>query len=161
MAKDIIRARPPMQSFFDRSPSARWPKVGRLHIYALPPDDHVAIMASAYQDLLHTRGISNMSRQPDSWLHMTVERLDYYRDELDTDRLTALRTVLDEHVAMVPAFELQIGPCLFSLHSITLDAVPDQPWRNLRQAVRSAAVESLGPDAVAPMTGHGRCRPTP
>ena len=150
-----------MQSFFNRSPSARWPKVGRLHIYALPPDDHVAIMASAYQDLLHTRG--GIQHVPATRLVAphAVERLDYYRDELDTDRLTALRTVLDEHVAMVPAFELQIGPCLVSLHSITLDAVPDQPWRNLRQAVRSAAVESLGPDAVAPMTEHGRCRRTP
>ena len=145
-----------MQSFFDRSSSARWPKVGRLHIYALPPDDHVAAMATAYQDLLHIRGVSNLSRQPAQWLHMTVERIDYYRDELDADRLAALRTALHEHVATVPAFELQIGPALVSLHSITLDAVPDQPWRDLRQAVRSAAIESLGPDADATMTGHGR-----
>jgi hypothetical protein len=145
-----------MESFFTRSPEARWPKAGRLHIYALPRDDGVATMTAAYQDLLAARGLINLSRQPGRWLHLSVERFNRYLDELTDAQLAALTTALRRHVASVPAFTLQIGPALVAAHTITLDAVPDQPWRDLRSAVRQAAVEALGPDAIDPMAGHGR-----
>lgn len=145
-----------MKSLFSRSPTARWPKTGRLHVYALPPDDGLATMAAAYQHLLATRGLPNLSHQPGRWLHLSVERLNHYLDELTDTQLSALTTALREHVAAVPAFTLQIGPALVATHTITLDAVPDQPWRDLRSAVRHAAAEALGPDTIDPMTGHGR-----
>ena len=82
-------------------------------------------------------------------------------DLLDPDRLTASRTALHEHVAAALEFELQIGPALVSPDSITLGAVPDQPWRELCQAVRSAAIEWPAPDAVAPMTASAVTRGMP
>lgn len=145
-----------MESFFTRSPDARWPKAGRLHIYALPPDGRVAEMATTYQDFLTARGLTTLSRQPARWLHLSVERVNHHIDELTGEQLTTLASALREHLAAVPAFVLQIGPALVATHTITLDAVPDQPWRDLRLAVRQAATQALGSNAVAPMTGHGR-----
>jgi 2'-5' RNA ligase len=145
-----------VQSFFATVPAARWRRPhGLLHLYALPGPD-VAEMAQAYQQVLAARAVTGLSRQPAGHLHMTVEQLLVYADELPDDRLEQLQAALAAHVAQVPAFTLTIGPALVSVHSITLDAVPDEPWRVLRRAVRAAVTETLGPDAIPPMTGPGR-----
>ena len=145
-----------MESFFTRSEGATWSRQGRLHVYALPPDDAVAAMATAYQDFLAARGLPNLSYQPARWLHLSVERFNIHLDDLTAAQRATLCTALRVHLAAVPAFTLQVGPALVATHAVTLDAVPDQPWRDLRLAVRRAATEALGPDAIAPMHQHGR-----
>jgi hypothetical protein len=150
------RASQLMESFFTRKPDATWPKAGRLHIYALPRSDAVAAIAAPYQDFITARGLPNLSLQPLQWLHLSVERFNVYLDELMPAQITTLREALKQHLAVVPAFDLQVGPALVATHTITLDAVPDEPWRDLRSAVRQAATEALGPDAVSSATGHGR-----
>lgn len=74
-------------------------------------------MATAYQHLLDTRGLNNQSRQPSRWLHVSVERLNHYLDELTDRQLTALTAALGQHVAAIPAFTLQIGLALVSAPS--------------------------------------------
>ncbi|GAB4060575.1 2'-5' RNA ligase family protein [Catellatospora paridis] len=145
-----------MESFFTRTPQATWPRpTGRLHIYA-PVNAEVTAMAARYQGLLAARGLRELSRQPARWLHMSVEHLTRHLDELTPDQLETLTGELRARLATVPAFSLQVGPALVSAHSITLDAFPDQPWRQLRRAARSAAVASLGDDAVAQTSGPGQ-----
>lgn len=145
-----------MRSFFETVPAARWPRSqGRLHVYAVA-DGAVAEMAATFQQLLAERGVTGLSRQPAAYLHMTIEMIQRYVEDLTEDQLTGLRTALTARIAGVPAFDLQVGPALVAAHSITLDAVPDQPWRQLRHAVRQAAVDALGADAVKPLAGPGR-----
>jgi 2'-5' RNA ligase len=142
----------PMQSFFSRVPAARWPSpFGRLHVYAFAGPE-VTTLTQAYQRLLAERGVTGLSRQPAPFLHLTVEMLLPHVDDLTGEQLGRLRDALAEQIAALPAFELQVGPALLSLYSITLDAVPDEPWQQLRQAVRTAATAALGDDAVPPQT---------
>ncbi|WP_433531329.1 2'-5' RNA ligase family protein [Micromonospora sp. CA-263727] len=126
-----------------------------LHIYLVPPPS-VGVMASAFQDLLAARGVPHLSRQPVQWLHATVARFNRCLADLTGADVAALCEALRLSITEVPAFRWQIGPALASLHSITLDAAPDQPWRDLREVVRATAVEVLGEDVVAPLTGPGR-----
>jgi len=145
-----------MQSFFEAVPAAKWVRsTGRLHVYAVAGGE-VAAMAEGYQRLLAERGVAGLSRQPASYLHLTVELIQRYVDELTGDQLEQLVAALAGRIAAVPAFDMQIGPALVALHSITLDAVPDQPWQLLRRSVREAIVAVLGEDAVAPLAGPGR-----
>lgn len=85
-----------MESFFTRHAHARWPKSGLLHVYVLPPDDAVATMATAYQDRLRERGLTNLSHQPGRWLHLSVERVNAHADELTSRQLTTLTEALPQ-----------------------------------------------------------------
>lgn len=82
--------------------------------------------------------MAGLSRQPASCLHMTIEMIQRYADDLTDDQLAGLGESLTVRVAAVPGFDLQVGPALVAAHPITVDAVPDQPWRQLRHAVRQA-----------------------
>lgn len=144
-----------MESFFERSSTARWQRDGVLHIYLVAPPA-VTLLAEAYQQALADRAVSNLPPQPPKWLHMTVERFNQHRDDLDDLRLTALCNSLRAELAEVPAFSLQVGPALPSAYSISLDAVPDEPWLRLRHTVRRAAVTALGETAVNPLGTGGR-----
>jgi hypothetical protein len=142
-----------MKSFFE---SMTWPRSrGRLHVYALA-NAPVAAMARAYHEVLADRGVTaNLPRQPDEFLHVTIEQIQRYVDDMTADELGTLTAALTEHIGAVPAFDLTVGPIGVEHHAIGLDAVPDEPWQRLRQAVRAAAVEALGEDAVKPMHGPG------
>jgi 2'-5' RNA ligase len=145
-----------VESFFQTVPAARWPRPnGRLHVYLLP-DGATADYAEGYQQAVAAAGVAGLAFQPREWLHMTVQMLDRYIDDLTQEQLGALSSELRARLAGVAPFDLSVGPALVSSTSITLDATPDEPWRQLCQAVRAAAVASIGEDAVAPQSGHGR-----
>ena len=141
-----------MKSFFE---SWTWPRPrGRLHVYALA-NPAVAAMADAYHGVLADGGVTGLARQPDEFLHVTIEQVQRYTEDLTGDQLTTLISTLGKHIAAVPAFDLTVGPALVYTHAITLDAVPDEPWQQLRRAVRDAATEAFGADALRPMDSPG------
>lgn len=141
-----------VKSFFE---SMTWPRSrGRLHVYAFA-NASVVTMADAYHRMLGEFGAAGLRRQPDEFLHVTIEQIQRYEDDLTDDQLQDLSTALAKQVATVPAFELTVGPALMGRAAIGFDAVPDEPWQQLRRAVRDAAVELLGDDAVKPMVGPG------
>lgn len=138
-----------MKSFFD---SMTWPRsAGRLHVYAFA-NPAVARMADAYHEVIDRPGLP---RQPDEFLHVTIEQIQRYADDLPAEQIAALVAALAKHIAAVPAFDLTIGPALLTYSAVGFDAVPDEPWAQLRQAVRTAAVETFGDDGVKPMHGPG------
>jgi hypothetical protein len=141
-----------MKSFFE---AMTWPRSrGRLHVYAFGNAPVVA-MADAYHQALGERGAAGLRRQPAEFLHVTIEQIQRYEDDLTDDQLQDLSAALAKQVAAVPAFDLTVGPAWMAQSAIGLDAVPDEPWRQLRRAVRDAAVRALGDDAVKPMDSPG------
>lgn len=144
-----------MESFFD-TPAARWDRLDqRLHVYVLP-NESVAEYAELFQREITSRGIDGLSIQHRPWLHMTIQIINRHADELGAGELENLTSALDDAVSTVDAFGLTAGPALAGGTAITLDATPDQPWRQLRTAVRAAATVALGPAAVPPLNAPGR-----
>jgi hypothetical protein len=141
-----------MRSFFA---SNTWPRSsGRLHVYAFA-NAPVGELAAAYHRVLTANGVTGLPAQPAAFLHVTIEQVQRYVDDLTPAELAALSAALGKHIAAVPAFDLTVGPALVTSRGILLDAVPDEPWSHLRQAVRAAAVETFGDDAVRPMSHPG------
>jgi len=145
-----------VKPFFDLVP-ADWGGRDRgcLHLYVLP-NRQVRDMAVAYQQVFDQRGIDGLSRQPADHLHITVQKLLVWRHDLADEQVKALADTLRIHVARVPAWTAQVGPALVAGTSIGLDVTPDQPWQQLRQAVRAAVTESLGEQALPRDGGAGR-----
>lgn len=127
--------------------------LGRPHVYLLP-DEATVDYAVHYQDLL--ADVDDLPVQPRAWLHMTVENFNRRTDNLTATQVQRLSLALADQLARVDPFDHTIGPALASHTSIALDATLDQPWHQVRAAVRTATADVLGPDAMQPMSRPGR-----
>ena len=115
-----------MKRFFDR-PDTHWRRGdGALHLYATPgTGSTVAGVAKAAEPILS--GMGALVAQPLRYVHMTLQRLDLYEDELDDSRTAALRTSLATFARTVSPLTVRCGSPL----------------------VRREAVEVLGEDRDA------------
>lgn len=126
-----------MRRFFDR-PDTKWRSLNNcLHIYAVPSedaalrDDFVA-MATA---LAH---IPALGHQAVEHVHMTVQRLNAFVDEVAPDVMTALVEELDRAACVAEPFELDFDAPDVTSHAIQSIAPQSSAWDFLTEGVRSA-----------------------
>lgn len=139
-----------MRRFFDR-PDTKWRSLNNcLHVYAVPSedaalrDDFVA-MATA---LAH---IPELGHQAVEHVHMTVQRLDAFVDDVAPDVITALVEGLDRTARAAEPFELGFDAPVVTSHAIQAIAPQNSAWDLLTEGVRSAVrIAGLGAALTPP-----------
>ena len=84
---------------------------------------------------------------PVDGLHLTVQGV-AFADEMPADQVAALGKAADEACADVEPFTLTVGPIAAYTGGTFLRTAPWQPVASLRERLRSAVGQILGPDAV-------------
>ena len=98
-----------MRRFFDRE-DTRWRRGnGALHFYLAPPED------SPLWDLVREAekplsALPQIGIQPPECIHVTVQRLDLYRDEISDAQWEKLRSQMDRRMAQIDPFTLTFSP---------------------------------------------------
>ena len=98
-----------MRRFFDRE-DTRWRRGnGALHFYLAPPED------SPLWDLVREAekplsAFPQIGIQPPECIHVTVQRLDLYRDEISDAQWEKLRSQMDPRMAQIDPFTLTFAP---------------------------------------------------
>lgn len=135
-----------MRRFFDR-PDTHWRSLKDcLHVYAVPSetaalrDDFIA-MATALEH------VPALGHQGVEHLHMTVQRLDAFVDEVAPDEMTALLAGLDRAARAIEPFELSFDAPDVTSHAIQSICPTNSAWDALTEGVRSA-VRSAGLEAA-------------
>jgi len=103
--------------------------------------DYVAGFQHALADLDYLDPV------PADGLHMTVQGV-AFADELPAYTVTAIGTAADARCADVEPFTLTVGPIAAYPGGTFLRATPWAPVADLRDRLRAAIGEVLGPDAV-------------
>jgi 2'-5' RNA ligase len=138
-----------VQRFFDR-PDTHWRQSGScLHLYALPAPgavvlDEFAAAASALEAL------PGLGAQPTQYMHVTVQRLDAFVDELEDDRWERAWRSLEEVLTEHRPFELHFAPPRAGTHAVEAVAKATDPWDRLGSDVRGALVSADLGHVVAP-----------
>lgn len=125
-----------MRSFFGR-PDTQWRSLsGALHFYALPePEDDIF---SAYGPLtLALDGFEGLAVQPAKFVHVTVQRLDLYHDEL-SDVWDGAMDVLATDLRSLHPFRLDFAAPVLAEDAIEARAVAMPEWDALARMVRAA-----------------------
>lgn len=126
-----------MRRFFGR-PDTRWRhQDGALHLYALPEHDKKLIQTvSNVDDML--RLFPQVAIQPLDYIHMTLQRLDLYRDEIEDDQWEFLTNQLGIGIGRLQSFqEGFIQPCV---HCAAVEVVGKSrgEWQILVDCIREA-----------------------
>ncbi len=153
-----------MERFFDR-PDTHWRRLsGALHFYAMPP---------AGGELLevHHRvgealgGFPGLAVQPDEYVHMTLQRLDAYADEVDADAWAAFEARLGDLLATREPFTVEYAPA--APHGQAIEAIGrlTLAWRELVDDLRITLTASgfeglLTPAPYGPHYSHAYCTST-
>jgi 2'-5' RNA ligase len=130
------------------------------------PDVHR--LAAEYRSALAPLG-SALTLIPDQWLHLTMQGIGFVGETGEED-VRAIVEAARDRLAAVPAFGLRIGPEVIDPEAVLLNVHPDQPVRDVRNAIRAAIGDVLGsiPEkaegftphvSVAYSSGHGPTAP--
>jgi hypothetical protein len=148
--------------FFDR-PDTHWRAPQRcLHVYALPAEgagirtDFEAISSALI-------GIPSLARQPNQYLHATVQRLDAFEEEVAGGAGIALADALESAVTAHLPFELEFAPPVAGTHAVEAIGTAGWEWRSLTESVRAAITDvglasALTPPPAAPHYSVAYCR---
>lgn len=140
-----------MKNYFNQmEPWAR--NDGALHLYVLPSDDERERLVALQE---HLEGIDGLPLMPGPNLHLTLQKLAHFDDEVTQRQLSALGVALDTALAAVPAFTLDLGSPTVGAAAVTCEAGNSPAWDRLSAAVRSGLQEVLGTDRALPEPPHG------
>lgn len=130
-----------MRRFFDR-PDTRWRHLaGALHLYACPvPGSEVHRACSNATAGL--RDVPALRAQPPEFVHMTLQRLDAYRDELSPAAWSALVRELGTACAGVEPFEVPFAAPTVQPYAIEAVGGALEPWRGLVSRLRMAITQA-------------------
>lgn len=135
-----------MHNFFEAmEPWAR--NDGSLHLYVLPDDDtqeRLAAAQSLFEDL------EALPPMPQPYLHLTLQRLAQFDDELKQAELSSLGSALTEALATVPAFDLELEAPRADPTAVVTPAAPSQAWDQLRAAVAAGVGQVLPGELPTP-----------
>lgn len=119
------------------------------HVYALPEKDtdhELLDLASACRAAMSTYPIDP---QPDHLLHLTVAMdtslPSHQISPQDTDTFVS---VLSEHLADLPAFNVMCGPPIANGAGALLDTFPNEEFDELQARVHKALLFARGPSSV-------------
>lgn len=120
-----------MQNFFDQM--VPWDRNdGSLHLYVLPEDEVVERLLAAQSCL---EGVGALPPMPAPYLHLTLQRMAQFDDELKQADLSRLGSALREALAGVPAFELELGAPRGDATAVVSTASPSHEWDALHSTV--------------------------
>jgi 2'-5' RNA ligase len=119
-------------------------RAGR-HFYAfhftLGDQPELQSLVAEYQKSLH--GVGGLDLIPAQWLHLTMQGIGFV-DEVDSDRIASLATVVAETLATVRAPVVMFHRTVVRPEAVYLPAQPDDDIRAVRSAVRDAIATVLG-----------------
>ncbi|WP_433604876.1 2'-5' RNA ligase family protein [Prescottella agglutinans] len=145
-----------MRSLFDLS-LTDWPQDhNALHVYALPDFDTTVL--APIQNAIRDTAVCSV--QPTKFLHATVTRVPAFLDTTPTETLRELQAGLDETVAKVAPFTVELAGPHVSPDSVELGGQRSPEWDRLVESVRSCAAAVLGgvempPEPSAPHVSLG------
>lgn len=114
-----------MRDFF-ATPACDWRRDdGSLHLYVVPDVAQRAELAGLQDRLSWPRG---QARQPAEFLHATVLRLPWFRDELSPQELASIQHTVGRAAAGVPAFELDFDTLDLLEFGVVVSASPTPGW---------------------------------
>jgi 2'-5' RNA ligase len=136
-----------VERFFDR-PDTHWRRRTEcLHVYAVPsPASSVRKAFDTMASRLSKE--PGLGHQPGEHVHMTVQRLDAFRPELDKAALDTLAELLTDAAASIQPFELEFDAPIVTSHAIQAIATTTDSWRHLTAVVRSAVGHAGLADAL-------------
>lgn len=129
-----------MRRFFDR-PDTHWPSLcGALHFYALPPAG--GTLLAAHDRVGRALGAHpGLAVQPAEYVHMTLQRLDAYRNQLDESWARAERHLAEVLARSAPFRVTFAAP---APHGEAVEAIgePNPDWERLVGVLRGALTAS-------------------
>lgn len=134
-----------MRNFFEQMDP--WDRNdGSLHLYVLPDDSATERLVAAQSRL---EGIGSLPPMPAPYLHLTLQRMAHFDDELKQADLSRLGSALGEALAAVPAFELELGVARGEDTAVVSTASPSAEWGVLHSAARDCLSSLLPGDLPA------------
>ncbi|GAB3820386.1 hypothetical protein GCM10028820_26190 [Tessaracoccus terricola] len=128
-----------MRNFFEQmEPWAR--NDGSLHLYVLP-DEEVGERLAEVQSLFED--VPGLPAMPRPYLHLTLQRLAQFDDELKQAELSRLGATLTEALARVAPFDLTLGAPAVEETAVVSTAAASAEWDALHAAVVSGVTAVL------------------
>ncbi|MDX3455566.1 2'-5' RNA ligase family protein [Streptomyces sp. ME02-8801-2C] len=111
-------------------------------------------LAAEYRSALAPLG-DFLTPIPDRWLHLTMQGIGFVGEAKERD-VQAIADLARDRLAVLPAFDLRIGPAVLDPEAVLLHVNPDGPVRSVRDAIRDAIGEVLGdvPEKAEGFTPH-------
>lgn len=125
---------------------------GALHLYVLPSEEEVDRVAPTMERWVDVEGLPPM---PLPYLHLTLQKLAHFDDELTQPQLSRLGISLSEVLGAVPAFDVDLAAPRVADTSITCEGASSPAWNDLVTAVRAGVVAALGDEPALPAPPHG------
>lgn len=150
-----------MERFFHR-PDTHWRRLsGALHFYVNPPLDG-ELIATHHRVGATLERFPGLAVQPGEYVHMTLQRLDAYEDELDPEAWAAFERRLGERLAQRGAFTVEYAPATPNGHAVEAMGAPTPAWRELVDDIRDELAaagfgEVLTPAPYGPHYTHAYC----
>lgn len=91
--------------------------------------------------------VPGLDMVPREWRHLTIQGVGF-ADEVAEGQVDAIATELERALSRVPAARVQFGPLAIHQEALVLPAVPQEPVREVRSAIRSAIATELGGDQL-------------
>lgn len=124
-----------MENFFARKEEWRNAE-GALHLYVLPTGDELLDRLAGIRGRLEGAAL-HLPTMPETYLHLTVQRLAHFDDEVSQAELSRLGAALTEGLASVPPFSLELQAPAVTADSVVCHAEATDEWRTLVDTVRT------------------------
>lgn len=130
-----------MKRFFDRKDTNWKSLIGALHVYVVLKSNSniVKKTISISESIKYNKSIAI---QPEEYLHMTVQRLDLYKDDLSDEKLRVLIENLRNVTNLITPFNVEFEKPAVRNEAIEVISKKNEQWDNLVDMVRNAICES-------------------
>lgn len=124
-----------------------WSTGRRMYTWHVTFDGHpnVNALAARYQAKLD--GLPGLDLIPARWLHLTTQGVGF-TDEIPDEDVTAIVDEARKRLAAVPPVTVILGPVTVTPEAILLDVAPLPVLRRIRDELRAAIRNVLGPERL-------------
>jgi 2'-5' RNA ligase len=124
-----------------------WRAGRRMYTWHVTFDGQPAIhdLAAKYQSRL--AGLPGLDPVPAEWLHLTTQGVGF-TDEIPDRDVAAIIDATSERLASLSPIDAMLGPVTVTPEAILLDVAPLSPLRGLRDELRAAISDVLGPEML-------------
>ncbi|WP_368498297.1 hypothetical protein [Herbiconiux sp. A18JL235] len=130
-----------MQRFFDRADTEWRRPSGCLHFYALPAEgEQLRRDFRSVSSALST--VPGLGRMPEEYLHVTVQRLDAYADDLDDPEWVSTLDSLGPALGLLPGFEVRFAPPTVRSHAVEAVGGLSLHWSALVATIRQTLADA-------------------
>lgn len=138
-----------MQRFFDL-PHAKWRRMDRcLHLYAIP-EASSGLLSASENATTALRGIQGIEVQPSEYIHVTLQRLDAYEEEVGAPAWRKLLAEAPSVLSRRRSFELAFERPRVMSHAVEAVAEGGLHWARLIADLRQLMLAHLGPGVLVP-----------